>query len=169
MTPNEPVFSLTSAPEHPLRLREQVFVACLFVTNFNATKSYELAGYKPGRHNAARLFKKPRIQAAIAAKLAPRIMDGDEALQRLTLNARFDPRKLFASDKKIAALPDEVAFALKAVTPTRYGNRLEWHDTQRANELLARAGGRLKETVKLEHSLEDIIAASLQPAEGKGA
>jgi hypothetical protein len=157
-----PGFSLTSLPENPfgLRLREQVFVACLFLTNFNASKSYELAGFKPGRHNAARLFAKKRIQQAIKAKLAPKIMLGDEALERITLNARFDPRKLFPLEKKIASLPDDVALAIKAVTPTKHGLRIEWHDAQRAAELLAKAAGRLKETIQVDHTLEEIMAHS---------
>ena len=161
MTSEEPVFSLT-APSAlgRLRLREQVFVACLFLTNFNASKSYAMAGFKPGRFNASRLMRKPRIQEAINAKLAPRIMLGDEALERMTLYARFDVRKLFPEDKQLAALPDDVALAIRSVTPTRYGRKFEIHDAMRAAEILAKSDGRLKETVKLEHSLEDILAQS---------
>ena len=140
--------------------REALFVAELCRNGFNATHAYAAAGFTGGRHNAARLWRKPRIQAALKAKLAARIMAGDEALAMLSLQARFDIRKLFPADSKIAQLPDDVALAIKSVYMTKYGQRIEFHDAQRAAELLAKAGGKLKETVKVEHTLEDILARS---------
>ena len=96
-------------------------------------------------------------------------MLGDEALERLTLHARFDIRRLFPGDKKIASLPDDVALEIKSVTPTRFGNRIEVYDGQRAAEVLAKVDGRLKETVKVEHTLEEIMAQSYHAVRGEGA
>jgi hypothetical protein len=167
--PEQPAaaFSLTSANPFGLKVREQVFVDRYLVT-FNASAAYIQAGYKrsSGRHNAARLLRKPRIAAAIQAKIST-IMDGDEALTRLSMNARFDPRKLFPADKRIAELPDDVALCIKAVTPTKHGLKIEWNDPQKAAELLAKAGGRLKEHV--EHTLEDILSAANRVESGEDA
>jgi phage terminase small subunit len=149
-------FTLTSAPE--LTPREAIFVAELCRTNFNAAAAYTAAGYRGGRHNAARLCRKPRIQQAIRAKLAARIASGDEALAILTMHARGDIRKVVPPESRIAQLPDDVAATIKAVTPTRYGERVELHCAQQAAKILAQAAGKLKETVKIEVSLEQIIA-----------
>src|SRR4051812_39612248 len=88
--------------------RELLFVeAFCGVAEFNASKAYAIAGYKPHRHNAARLLKKSRIAAAVAEKVAPklerlRIMDGEEALERITTFARVDIRKVFPAGSPIA-------------------------------------------------------------------
>src|SRR3954468_17746801 len=99
----DPAFGL--APENPrgLKVRELVFVD-RYLVHFNATRAYQEAGYRPGRHNAARLLKKPRVQRELQARLAP-VMLGEEALARLSINARFDIRKLFPDDKTLAELP----------------------------------------------------------------
>ncbi len=157
-------FSLTSMPGNPfgLKVREQVFVDRYLLT-FNASQAYAAAGYKPGRHNAARLLRKPRVQRAIQASLAP-VMSGQEALARLSTHARADIRKLFPQNSAIATLPDDVALTVKAVWPTKYGYRIETYDAQRASELLAKSAGVLKETVKVERSLEEIMARANTPS-----
>lgn len=156
MRPTE-VFTLTP-PENRLRLREEKAVVAYMLTNGNAAEAYRLAGFKGGRHNAARFFRKARAQEAIAAKMARLIASGDEALARLTLYLRVDIRRAFPDDKWLAALPDDVAATIKSVTPTKHGRRVEFYDALRAAQLLAQADGRLKETVQIEHSLEEIIA-----------
>jgi hypothetical protein len=158
---------LTSENARGLKAREELFVDRYLVT-FNAAQAYIQAGFKSssGRSNAARLLRRPRIARAIQARLAP-VMLGDEALARLTLHARFDIRKLFPGRPEIAALPDEVALAIKSVWPTKYGYRIEVYDGQHALALLAKSDGRLKETVKVEHTLEQIMAASNQLERGE--
>jgi hypothetical protein len=142
---------------------------------FRAAKAYELAGYKTTgascRANASRMLTRERVASAVAAKLsarvkALRIMDGDEALEGISTMARVDVRKLFPPDHQIAKLPDDVADAIKSVTPTKYGPRIELYDKLRARELMAKAAGRLKETVTVEHTLEDILALSHRLEEG---
>lgn len=145
---------------HP---RERLFVeAYCGVAKFNATKAYELAGYKPSRHNAARLITREHIAQAIAEKVlvAADIMGGEEALLRISRYGRGDIRLLFPEDHKYRKLPDEIALCIKAITPTRYGDRIELIDPLRANELMAKVAGRLKETLTVEHTLEEILAAS---------
>jgi hypothetical protein len=140
------------------------------VAEFNASKAYELAGYKPHRENAARLARKPRVAAAIAARIeedATRLkaMGGDEALERLTVFARgADIRAVFPDEPRIAALSDVEAACVKAVTRTKHGLRIEFYDAMHANEVIAKGTGKLKETVQVAHTLEQIMAMANAPA-----
>lgn len=148
--------------------RELVFVeAFCGAAQFRAAKAYELAGYKTtgasSRASASRMLTRERVAAAIAARLgarvkALRIMDGDEALEGISTIGRSDIRKVFPKTHWIAQLPDEVAFSIKAVTPTKHGHRIELYPKDHALETMAKVAGRLKDTLKVEHSLEDVMA-----------
>jgi hypothetical protein len=158
---------------------ELLFVeAFVGAAKFRAAKAYELAGYKTtgaaSRANASRMLTRERVAAAIQARLqervkAMRIMDGDEALEGISTMGRVDIRKLFPPDSRIAKLPDDVADAIKSVTPTKYGHRIEMYDKLRARELMAKVAGRLKETLTVEHTLEDILAFSNRPPDDGAA
>ena len=162
MKPEENDFDLTP-PEDYLRVREVQAVLALISTNGNMAEAYRIAGYKGGRHDAARFFRRPKLKRAVAAHMARLIASGDEALARLTLYLRADIRRAFPQDKWLAGLPDEVAFAIKSVTPTKFGRRVEFHDPLRSAQLLAISAGRLKQTVEVEHTLEDIVARAGEP------
>lgn len=176
--PTPEPFSLTANP-FGLSFRERVFIGCLPLTTppFNVTEAYGRAGFKGGqrgRHNAARLFAKPRIQAAIEATYGPRLqqltMSGEEALERLTVFARgVDIRKVFSNHPMIAGLSDEIAACVKGVRLTKHGPVPEFYDAMRAAEVLAKAGGKLKDAVVLERSLEDIVAEANQQQSGAAA
>jgi phage terminase small subunit len=145
-----------------LRPRERLFVeAYCGVANMNATKAYELAGYIGGRHNAARLITKDHVKAAIAEGLAARearlVMSGQEAKERLTLIARGTIRPFLAPTDPLQALTDEDLALIKAITPNKYGRRIELHDQVKCVELMAKIAGALKDTVKVEHTLEDLV------------
>ena len=153
--------------------REVLFVeAFLGAAHFRAAKAYELAGYKvtgaASRANASRMLTRKRVAAAIEAQLgarvkALRIMDGDEALEGISALGRSDIRKLFPPTHWIAKLPDEAAFWIKSATPTKHGYRLELYDKSHALEVMAKVHGKLKETINVEHSLEDILARANRP------
>jgi len=168
-----------TAPEVPapellnpfgLRPRELLFVeAYVGAAGFNATRAYELAGYESRtrgslRANAARLIARDTVARAVAAKVAERalqlarVMDGDEALERLTLMGRADIGKVLDPDDALAKLPDEVRLTIKAVRPNRYGRVIELHDAMRAAELLAKAAGKLVERHEHRITLEEIVA-----------
>jgi hypothetical protein len=177
LAPKTPDVAETSVPapvnaplenRHKLTPRALLFAhAYCGVAEFNAYKAYQIAGGKArgpsGRTNASRMLTDDRVQAEIRDILSARverlaIMDGDEALGRLTKIARGgDIRKLFPNDSDIARWPDEIVDLVKSVTRTKHGLRVEWHDKLRALELMAKSGGKLKETVKVETSLEDIV------------
>lgn len=160
--------------------RELLFVeAYVGVAEFRAAKAYELAGYKTtgaaSRANASRMLTRERVAAAIQAQLgarvkALRIMDGDEALEGISNMARVDIRELFPEDSKWRKLPRHVTDAIKEITPTKHGFRIVMYDKLHAREMMAKADGRLKETIKHEHLLEDIMALSNKaPDNGEAA
>lgn len=134
---------------------------------FDASLAYELAGFEPSKGNASRLRRSLEVSAAIEERVAAMalkargaIATDEEILARSTQRARGDIRKLFHADDPIAKLPDEVASTIKAITPTRYGRRIELYDAHRDDELLLKVSGKLTERhdVKVTHTLEDILA-----------
>jgi len=162
-----------------LSARELLFVeAFVGAAHFRAAKAYEMAGYKvtgaSHRANASRMLTRPRIEAAIAALLtervkALRIMDGDEALEGISRIGRIDIRKCFPEGSSIRALPDDVADAIKSITPGKHGYRIEMYDKLRARETMAKVAGALVEKVEVKHTLEDILAQANRLEAGGGA
>ena len=152
--------------------RELLFVeAYVGVALGRAAKAYELAGYKvtgaSHRANASRMLTRPRVEAAIAARLGDRverlrIMDGDEALEGISNLGRVGIKAVCTDLAWVQALPDEVADAIKSITPTKHGYRIEMYDKLHARETMAKVHGKLKDVVKVEHSLEDIMARANQ-------
>lgn len=162
--------------------RELLFVeAYCGAANFVAIKAYEVAGYSMrGRNNsvyanAANVLRKPKVQDAIAVRLSARverlrIMDGDEALERLSLYARSSIKALLDESDPLRQLPDDVLATVKAIRPGRYGRTLELYDALQATQLMAKAHGKLRDHVDHEHkfTLEDLVAGP-EPTTETGA
>lgn len=163
---------------HGLTPFELLFVeAYCGVARFSAHKAFQVAGYKGvgsvARSNAIKILAKDRVQRAVADRLGARIkqlriMDGDEALERISIMARGDIGQVLSPDDPLGKLPEEARLLIKSVRPTKFGRSIELYDALRAAEILAKAGGRLKETVHVE-SLEELIAASRAPLPPTGA
>lgn len=113
-------------------------------------------------------FRDDRVSAAIIASdvVAARVMDGDEAMLKLSLYARADIGLILGPEHRISKLPPEVRLCIKSVRPTRYGDVVELHDSMRATELLAKAGGKLRDAVDVSGtlSIEQILSKSWEPA-----
>lgn len=156
---------LPPALDNPFSLtaKELLFVEHYFAAaNFNASVAYQLAGFQstPGsvRGNASRLIARDRVQQAVSARMAALVqqartgggvMNGDEAMERLSLYARADIGKVLGPEDPIAKLPDEIRLCVKSVRETKYGRVIELHDALHATETLGKAAGRLKETVEI--------------------
>jgi len=159
--------------------RELLFVeAFVGAAHFRAAKAYELAGYKvtgaASRANASRMLTRPRVAAAITSLLNARceqlrIMDGDEALEGISNMGRVDIRKAFPHNRQIQELPDDIADAIKSIRPTKWGIAIEVYDKMHARETMAKVAGKLKDTLRVEHTLEDILAASNRLEPGASA
>lgn len=161
--PTETQETHAAAPplENPFDLspKELLFVeAYCGVANFNATEAYALAGYKRDRHGASHLATRYNVAQAIAAKLSARvqqlrIMDGQEAMERLSLYARADIGKVLHPDDPLAKLPDDIRLTIKTVRPTLHGRVIELYDSLKATELIAKSAGKLNEIVKFTEAL----------------
>jgi hypothetical protein len=168
---------VATAPDNPfgLKPRELLFVAAYCgPAKCNASKAYELAGYKTSGSpsgNAARLMLRERIAAAIYARIGTRvgIMEGDEALEGISGIARADIRKVFPPNSWVAKLPDDVAACIKSIRPGKHGYTIELYPRDHALEVMAKVAGRLKDVVKHEFTLEDILARANRPEEGSAA
>lgn len=144
----------------------------------NGAKAAVLAGYGKGgaKVRASRLLDKPQIRAALKRERANQvsqvlqtdaivrhaIMDGDEAMQRLSLIGRADIGLALDPDDPIALLPDAIRLAIKSVRPTAHGRVLELYDVQRAITDIAKGAGHLTERVDHTHrfTLEQALDAS---------
>jgi hypothetical protein len=167
----EPTETHAAAPldnPHGLTPRELLFVeAYCGVANFQPLAAYTLAGYKPDAGNAQKLTVRYRVAQAIAGRIAVkaarlRVMDGDEALERLTLYARADIGKVLDPTDRIARLPDDIRLTIKTVRPGAHGRTIELYDSMKATELMAKSAGKLKDIVKVEHTLEEVMALANQ-------
>jgi phage terminase small subunit len=142
----------------------------------NATKAALAAGYSlaGARQAGHKLLQKPQVVAKLgdtrdklgtavavadAALITHGVLTGDQALERLSLIAQADITELLPKQHRLRKLPRQLRLLIKSVRPTAHGEVLEVHDAMRATELLARAGGKLKETIQVE-SLEDVLARS---------
>lgn len=89
------------------------------------------------------------IQEAIQARLDELKMSADEVLIRLSDQARFDPgpfvyrheehKELVINWEKLVEA--RLTHLVKAVYLTKYGTRIEFHDPQRALELIGKHHG----------------------------
>lgn len=160
-----------------LTLREEAFVTAVTgVAIGNATKAYALAGYSTiglgatVRTNAANLLKKPRIRRALVARRRELrasldgAMEREEAIRRLSVIARGDPREIWAHEPLIVGMPAHVAACIKGVVRTEQGLRLEVYDRVHALEVVGKWLGLVHEQVNVVHaSLEEVLAASRRP------
>ena len=134
-------------------------------SNFVASDAYKKAGFRPHRENAARLLRRPAVRTAVATLLGTRIdqvapMGGEEGVRRLSLIGRFDIAEALPADDPIRRWPEALRLCVKSVKPGKFGRTVEFHDPVKAIELMVKIAGRLKDTVKVEHTLEEIMAAA---------
>lgn len=164
--------------------REQAFILELVAhPELTHREAFQRAGYSGKSDvsidaNASKVLRRDRVQKALTAlqteklerQAVTAVMTGEEALERLSAYARSDIGLVLGDNNPISKLPLEVRQSIKAVRPTRYGTVIELYDAMKATELMAKAGGKLKDHV--EHSgkvtLEDIVAGDA-PQDGAAA
>jgi hypothetical protein len=112
---------------------------------WNATEAARRAGYKwPNKYGPLKLKK---LDAKIRRRLTENAMPADEVLSRLADHARSDVGPyIVAKDGVLCVDWDKLVEAklthlVKAIIPTRYGTRIEFHDAQAALVHLGRHHG----------------------------
>jgi phage terminase small subunit len=106
---------------------------------------------------ACRLLREPKVRAFVDAGLAERrkrmAMEGDEAIALLSARARANLTHAYDGQGKLLPFelwPIELQLALKS----HDGDKVTLHDGLKAAELMARATGRLKDSVDLTHKFD---------------
>ena len=139
----------------------------------NGTVAARLAGYRGSPASlaviASRVLRKVNVAAEIdelMVAVKERLqVDGDAALMVVANTMKFNVKDLFDAEGKLIPvwkLPRHISAAIKGMRATKHGTVLEFRDTVHAAEILLKVSGRLKETVKVERPLEEIMAQANQ-------
>lgn len=137
-----------------------IFIHEYLTNGGNAARAY-LAIHPGTQYNSARtlawrLLTKVDVAERIAREKKLRIqrlkIDGDEALALLAINANAPAYLADAYDAKgqlkpIHEWPPELQLASKGIKPGPFGDQIILDSPQRARELLAVAGGKLKNAI----------------------
>lgn len=149
--------------------KQQVFVA-QYLKCWNASEAARRAGYK-GKANVIgpRLLANVSISEEIEARKAELMMSADEALARLTEQARAAYSAYFNEngDVNIAQMvADGKGHLIKGKKPTQYGDVIEFHDAQTALLNVGKQHGLFSDqhvvTVKLEKEIDAILDVAKQ-------
>ena len=148
-----------------LTSKQALFVEA-YLECWNATEAARRAGYQGNDIVLAsvgyKLVRKGQISQRIKERIQAACMSTDEALGILAQQARFDPGDYLKLDGEypcvdLALLKKAgLTSIIKSITPTRYGARVEFYDTQAALEKILRAGGVYKDNLDVTSGGEAI-------------
>lgn len=162
----------------PLTTKRIAFVEH-YLACWNASEAARRAGYK-GRSNSVGydLLTNIDIQAYIKVRLTDLTMGADEVLTRWAEKARFDigpfvyrrgmTDELVIEWEKLVELG--LTHLVKSTYKTQHGQRIEFHDPERALELIAKHLGLLVEHVELDatHTVSDDVLDAIGGALKRG-
>lgn len=151
-------------PDKPLTEKEEMFVA-VYLQTFNASEAASQAFDCGSRTNAGtvgyKLLKQPYIKKRVDEYMKARHMEAAEAVARITEIARGDVSRFIVNRTYIVGgqpvtkaevdidLIKEagLGFLIKSITPTRYGDKVEFHDSMQALQMIGKYLGVLTEKV----------------------
>lgn len=151
-----------------MNFRQRLFTE-YYLSTGNATEAARRAGYSGSDETlAARgydLVNLPEIKEAIEDRIEEAAMEADEILGRITTLARtdlFDWVDVTESGAVVLNLKKGQqagkGICVKKWVPTRYGDRIEFHDPLVAHQVLAKMSGLLKEAISSEEMIAFIKA-----------
>lgn len=153
--------------------QHQLFVDELFNLNMNGAKAAIAAGYseKGARQQAHRLLTNVDIQGEIQVRLAEKHMGADEVLARLADHARMqidDYIRVVKGQVTVnvqAMKRDGKSHLIKSIKPGKYGTIIEFHDVQRALELIGKYHALFTDRIKIDdwrsQAIDDIRAGKI--------
>lgn len=132
--------------------KQQAFVAA-YLRHWNATQAAIEAGYseKTASQIGYQLLQKTSVHEAVQARLSELAMGADEALVRLSGQARLDisPYLVIGSEGFEVDVAELIAAGLgryiKGVEPTKFGTKVVFHDSFAALQIIARRHGLYQE------------------------
>jgi hypothetical protein len=143
----------------------ELFALRYLANGRNATDAYQDSHPRCSRRTAgregSRLLKNPKVEALIDAEIQARKqrlrMEADEALEGISNMGRADIRRLYDQNGNILPIklwPDDIADCVKGLQPTPFGWKLVLYDKLKARELMAIAGGKLRQQVDHRHTFD---------------
>ena len=153
-----------------LTKRQKLFIEA-YLRTFNGTQSAIEAGYseRSARSTASENLTKPNIATEIKRRITEKAMSADEVLLRLADQARLDVGPYVKTDDGGLSIDwDELKAAglthlVKAITPTRYGTKVEFHDPQAALVQLGRALGIFKDRLEIHDWRKEAREKGIDP------
>ncbi len=143
----------------------ELFALKYLANDRNGTDAYMETHPKAKRTTArtegARLLTDPRVQRILHREIQARKerlqMDADEALAGISNIARADIRRLYDEAGNILPVklwPEDLMPVVKELAPTPFGWKLKLYDRLKAFELMAIAGGKLRQQVDHKHTFD---------------
>jgi phage terminase small subunit len=163
-----PVVTVVEAGAPALTEAQETFALTYIANGYNATAAYRDThpAVSPGaaRVEAHRLITKPNIWAFIEQEKKTRFdrlrMGPDEALGLISMVGRADPLDLFDKETgkllPIHKMPLEIRLCIRSIKPGEHGDTITLLDALKARELMAIAGGRLRQAVDLNVSFDHV-------------
>lgn len=155
----------------PEKLDQQILFAIEYVKDFNGLRAAQRAGYSGTDESlmsmASRLLRLVKVQNKIRDLLAANAMAAEEALWRLAQMARLDISQFIKAKNGGFEINwssvNKYGFLIKSITQTRYGPKLELHDSQKALELIGKHYGLF--TDRIEHTWKTQLPEGYEPTE----
>ncbi len=150
---------------------QEVIFVHEYLKDFNGTRAAEVAGwggtYGSRAVQAHTALKRPRVAALVAVYVQTRAMSSHEFLLTLADQARGLPGEFFKSNGRevsidVDRLVKEKPHLIRRVKTTKYGQEIEFHDPQKALEMLGKAMGMFTQRVEafnVNVDLNDVLAA----------
>lgn len=154
--------------------KEELFVDN-YLRTFNKTKAAEGLYPETLTRNqlcirGAKLFKKPRIQRAIALRLQERVASTDELLDRWSEQVRSEYHSYIRVDGTVdieQLIADGKSHLIKRIRPTRFGLDVEFYDAQKAQEMLARYYGLFDDSIRVKEGVQVFVKYADEVVEGE--
>lgn len=157
-----------------LKPKEELFVDN-YLRTFNKTKAAE--GLYPDTLTrnqlclrGTKLFRKPRVQQAIALRLQERVASTDELLDRWSEQVRCDYTQYILPNGLVdlaRLIDDGKSHLIKRIRPTRYGLDVEFYDAQKAQEMLARYYGLFDDSIRIKDAVQVYVQYAEDVVDGE--
>lgn len=140
------------------QLDQQILFAIEYVKDFNGTRAAQRAKYEGDDDTlavtASRLLRYAKVQNKIRDLLASTTMEAQEALWRLAQMARLDISEFIRGKNGSFEINwsnvNKFGYLIKSISHTKYGPKIELHDSQKALELIGKHYGMF--TDKIDHT-----------------
>lgn len=164
--------------EHKLTPKQRRFIEA-YLQTWNASEAARQAGYRGAvDRTGSRLLGLIEIQAAVKARMVETTMQSDEVLKRLADQATLNASRFFVFEEVDGELVmaginwrvfRDHGYLVKKLSYDRKGRPvIEFHDAQRALELIGKAYGMFVDKIDQTQHSENVNVNIYIPDNGRG-